>query len=252
MAHSNPVHCLCFALAGLLLAGCASTSATVARRTSTWGAAARPASAPKQFAEEDEDDLQTFAKRGFFLGAAAVATTLENDDFDGQSGLVDPLNGNQFILPELDPGLGWGFAVGYRGKENSVQFTYTTSEHDDDFLGTSLEDEIQTYSLDFKHYFNVENSLQPYVLIGVTVPRIRIEQGAGNGGAVSDAVYQGLGANLGGGAALYLTPQLALFGEAFYRWAYIEDVRGLGTTRDIESRLDGSGFGARGGISFTF
>lgn len=209
---------------------------------------------PASFVSRTSDDAPPayFAKRGFYVGALAAATTLSDSDFDGQSGLIDPVNNNQFALAQLDPGLGWGAALGYRGRENSVQFSYNTTDHDDEFGNSSLESSISTYSLDFKHHWNVDGALQPFVLVGVSVPRIRITDGVSNGGNSGDAVYQGLGANFGGGAALYLTPAIALFGEGYYRWAYIEDARGLGTRRDIDQRLDGSGLGLRAGISFTF
>lgn len=227
-------------------------SCAASRRAPEW--LSQASAAPASFVSRAPEDAPPayFAKRGFYLGALAAATTLSDSDFDGQGGLIDPVNNNQFILAQLDPGIGWGAAVGYRGRENSVQFSYTTTEHDDEFGSSSLESSISTYSLDFKHHWNVDSALQPFLLIGVSVPRIRITDGVSNGGSVDDAVYQGLGANLGGGAALYLTPAIALFGEGYYRWASIEDVRGLGTRRDIDHRLDGSGLGLRAGISFTF
>ncbi len=235
--------------AGLAL-GAASCSAP--RQAPDW--LTQASATPASYVSRTSDDAPPtyFAKRGFYLGALAAAATLSDSDFDGQSGLIDPVNNNQFILAKLDPGFGWGAAVGYRGRENSVQFSYNTTDHDDEFGNNSLESSMSTYSLDFKHHWNVDGSLQPFMLIGVSVPRIRITDGVSNGGNVGDAVYQGLGANFGGGAALYLTPAIALFGEGYYRWAYIEDARGLGTRRDIDQRLDGSGLGLRAGISFTF
>jgi len=119
--------------------------------------------APASFVSRTADDAPPahFAKRGFYLGALAAATTLSDSDFDGQSGLIDPVNSNQFSLAKLDPGFGWGAAVGYRGRENSVQFSYNTTDHDDEFANSSLESSMSTYSLDFKHHWNVDSALQP-------------------------------------------------------------------------------------------
>jgi opacity protein-like surface antigen len=204
-----------------------------------------------QDAPEDEGAP---AKRGAFISVMGAYTTLENDDFDGESGLVAPPNGEVFFLPELDSGTGYGASIGYRGVENSIQFTFTRTTHDDDFLGTSMEDEIDTYSLDAKHYWRVHSRLQPYVLVGITVPRFLIEDGAADPTLtnVTDAKYQGLGTNLGGGAAFYVTPSLSLHAELYYRWAFMNDVDGAGVSRTIKGDLDGSGFGARAGISYTF
>ncbi len=200
----------------------------------------------------DEPAPKYYAERGFFVGAMGVATTLSNSDFDGNSGLIDPVSGLTIVLPELDPGVGWGLTIGYRGKRNSVQFTYAVSDHDDDFQGTSFEDEFKNYSLDFKHYWNVDGSLQPFVLLGISVPRVIIENGGTLGATSGDAAIQGLGANLGGGAALYLTPHLALFGEAYYRWAEFDRASSLGVHRDIKGHLDASGLGLRAGLTYTF
>lgn len=244
--------CCSIALATLMLAGlssCAATAPSPQPHFDAWNSAA-PVPASARRASEDEPSY--YAKRGFFVGALGIATTLSNSDLDGQSGIVEPTSGVAIVLPELDPGIGWGAVLGYRGKRISVQFTYTLSKHDDEFLGTSLEDDFKTYSLDFKHHWNVDGALQPYLLAGVTVPRVIIEDGANLGGSVGVAKLQGLGANLGGGAALYITPHLALFGEAFYRWAEFDRASALGVHADIRGNLDASGFGLRGGLTYTF
>ena len=236
----------------LLVAPLVACAAPRAARGPLSGPVERVSLAEASYAQVADEGPRHFARRGFFVAGAGVATELADDDFDGRSSFVHVPSGTQLILPELDRGTGWGLAIGYRGYSNSIQYTYAATTHDDDFMGTSLEDEIKTYSLDFKHHWNVDGALQPYLLIGVTVPRIRIDQGASNGAQVGVATYQGLGANLGAGAALYLTPRLALFGEAFYRWAEIEDARGLGVRADLDHRIDGSGLTARAGLSFTF
>ncbi len=251
--HASPARLLptsLFALAALLVgASCATPQSAARVALSPRGdASLLEAAAPRR----DDDSANFYAARGFYLGAMGVATTLSDSDFDGQSGVIDPQSGVSIVLPKLDPGLGWGVTVGYRGERNSVQFTYAVSKHDDDFQGVSMEDEFRNYSLDFKHYWNVEGSLQPFLLLGVSVPRLIVENGAALGGSSGDAAIQGLGANIGGGAALYLTPHLALFGEAFYRWADFDRASALGVHRDIRGNLDASGFGLRGGLSYTF
>ena len=247
---ARPLSYSLMALAAVLAcASCAAPQASVRPALSPLGESrALEAALPWR----DEAAPKFYAERGFFVGAMGVATTLSNSDFDGQSGLIDPQTGLTLVLPELDPGIGWGVTIGYRGKRNSVQFSYAVSEHDDDFQGTSFEDEFKNYSLDFKHYWNVEGSLQPFVLLGVSVPRVIVENGGNLGASTGDAAIQGLGANLGGGAALYLTPHLALFGEAYYRWAEFDRASSLGVHRDIKGHLDASGFGLRGGLTYTF
>lgn len=239
------------AFASLALAtvtSCSSTASSPRSYSTDWHAAALPASAPRR----DSDEPKSFAARGFFVGGMGVAATMSNSDLDGQSGLIEPNSGLAIVLPELDPGIGWGAALGFRGKRISVQFSYTTSTHDDDFLGTSLEDDFRTYNLDFKHHWNIDGALQPYLLLGVTVPRLTISDGANLGGNIGDATLQGLGANLGGGATLYITPHLALFGEALYRVAEFDRVSALDMHPNIKGHLDASGFAVRGGLTYTF
>ncbi len=236
------------ALCMLGASSCASSGASRATTPVPWDSAAP---VPAAFTPPGDADSEPYAKKGFFIGGLGTVQTLNDADFDGQSILVEP-TGVALALPEVDPGLGWGLTIGYRGVRNSLQYTYTASTHDDDFLGTSQEDDFKTYSLDFKHYWNIEQRLQPYVMLGVSVPRLIVKDGANNGVVSGDAVFQGIGANLGGGAALYLAPRLALFGEAFYRWTEMDRARGLGVNRDIMGHLDGSGFGVRGGLSYTF
>jgi opacity protein-like surface antigen len=196
------------------------------------------------------------AREGWFVSALGVATTLEDDDFDGQSAVRFVGGSEATIMPEEEAGTGFGAAIGWRGERNSVQFTYTSTEHESESLITSGDDELRTYSLDCKHHFLVEHGFQPFVLVGITVPRLIVDGGTFDQATLTtqlgDAKYQGLGLNLGLGAAWYITDRIALVGEGFYRWAYFDQATGVEDDGDIRGQLDASGLAVRAGLSFTF
>lgn len=194
------------------------------------------------------------ARDGFFLAGLGAMATLEDSDFDGQSAGTFSPGTETTVLPELDSGSGWGIAIGWRGVANSFQYTYTTTEHESTSFATSGDDLLKTYSLDFKHHFNIDGRMQPFVLVGVTVPRLIVEGGTFDAGLtqIGNAKYQGLGANLGLGGALYLTDRIALVGEGFYRWAYFDEATGVNDDGHITGGINASGFSARLGLSFTF
>jgi opacity protein-like surface antigen len=195
------------------------------------------------------------AKEGYFVGGMAAAATMEDDDLDGTTALVSPSGNEAAVAPDLGGGYGWGISIGYRGETDSLQYTYNVTEHDSESTLTSGDDLLKCYSLDFKHHFNVDGRFQPFLMLGVTVPRLTVEDGSIDTGTLTsngNAKFQGLGLNAGGGAALYVSSRIALFGEAFYRWAYFNEVDTKNEDGNIRGDIDASGFGARAGVLVTF
>jgi hypothetical protein len=227
---------------------CASSNGPAPRREfrEPWDAVPLPAAVAR------ETPVSGFAaKQGFFVSGLGAYSMIQDGDFDGETILGLP-TGETAFMPELESGSGFGGSIGWRGVANSAQLTFTRTEHDED-PDRDVEDQLDCFSLDFKHYWRIDSRFQPHVLFGITVPRLLVEDGAMDAALnVDDGRYQGLGLNLGTGAHLYLTSRIALILDVYYRWAYVDEFSGAGVTREIQGDQDISGFAARGGLSFTF
>lgn len=195
-------------------------------------------------------------QNGPYLVAYLGATTIEAGDFDGSTILSAPNLNDLLFVPELDYGIGFGGGIGYRIDQFAFEFTYMRIEHDADFGGSPLGNAVaNTFSVDFKYFLMTDQPLQPFVLVGLTVPWLKVENGSFDPTIprTGDASYLGVGANLGGGVAFYFTPTIALTGHAGYRVMFFTEAKGVSDDRrSIQGNLDGSGFFAAAGITITF
>jgi opacity protein-like surface antigen len=212
----------------------------------------KPSSPPSKPAEEAFQ-----AKQGIYIGAALVGASL-NGDFDGDSVLVSP--DFAVLLPEADPGLGGQFSVGYRFEANAIELAVMFSSLDGVFhfpapIGDASGDlDLLTVAFDWKHYFRTDERLQPFFLLGLNFEQVTVvDGGLSSGGAVGDGTLDGIGADLGGGASYYFTPQLSLNLQGVYRLDWMITAEGPdGDSETIDSDLSGSGWTLGLGVSFTF
>lgn len=190
----------------------------------------------------------------YIIGYLAWANV--DGDFDGSVTLAGAGVPDTFSVPDLDESYAYGGGMGIRWGDAAFEVTYQRSEHDATFGGAPLGDAIlNTINFDLKYYFMTDQPLQPFVLVGVNVPWMDVDNGSFNiaSALTGDASYIGFGANFGGGAAFYLTPKLAVTGSAGYRLMYFDSVKGIGDVRaDINGNLEAHGFFVRGGVTLTF
>jgi opacity protein-like surface antigen len=183
-------------------------------------------------------------------------------DFDNVAiGSLTDSTPDLIALPEMDPGAGFAVGLGYRfTKELAFELSYEWMEHDTDatwFTGVPVGDAtIQSFSANVKYFFLSDGPIQPLVLVGVYVPWLDIDNGSLRESdlVAGDASLWGIGANIGGGMNLYLTPKVALTAEVGYRIVFYTRAEGIS---DVEGRpepdnIDGSGFFARAGVAITF
>lgn len=188
------------------------------------------------------------AKDGFYVGGSLRYGEVEKD-FDGQTFVSG--GGSAEVLPALDAGSGAGLALGMRGGGYSVEFNYSKLGHDGDWLGVPFDVESEFYGLDFRKHFREGARVQPHLLFGVGFGCVTVEDGSVGGGQVEDAVFNGLGLNLGGGLIYNITERLGLVLDVGYRFLSIGSVDGV-VSGSIDDDLYGSGPFAGLQLYFTF
>ncbi|MHC4218290.1 MAG: hypothetical protein ACYSU7_07505 [Planctomycetota bacterium] len=201
--------------------------------------------------------IETFGiQNGVYVVGYGLWVDIGDGEFDGDVAMTAPGNPDMLFVPDIDSDIGFGIGFGYRYQAFAVEFTYQRSEHDTDFLGSSLSDAIyHTFNIDTKWYFNTESPLQPHIFMGLVIPWLDANSSSVNmtTGAIGDTDYVGVGVNVGGGLTFYLTPQIAVIGQAGYRFAWMTSARGTtGPRASIDDNLEAFGFFAMAGVSVGF
>jgi hypothetical protein len=188
------------------------------------------------------------AKPGFYLGASVTGTGM-GGDLDGDSALIGPW---AVLLPDVDAAVGFNVAAGFRAPADAFELSYDHSNHSGSFQSMPLDSTFNAVNFDWKHYFQIDEKLQPYTLLGMNFPWLDIHDGAFRGSAVGDATLYGIGMNLGGGAAYYLTPQLSVSLQAVCLLIDYFEVSALGSSGTIDSTVFSPGWKLSLGTAFTF
>jgi outer membrane protein len=176
-----------------------------------------------------------YAKEGFYFGVILPYNTVDGD-FDGETAYQNvpgsPVE-EMLLVNDLDGGLGWGAALGYRLPRLAMELNYLRSKHDQSFGGFDMgEAELQTLNLDLKYFFLHDKPVQPYLLAGVGYYWLTEEDSAFSPDVIAptkvdDATFSNFGLNGGGGVAIYISPRVAVNGGVIFRWTQFTDVQGI-------------------------
>lgn len=191
-------------------------------------------------------------RQGAYVTGMGVYTQLSDKDLDGRTALFAPGTTAVGLMPEHDNAAGFGLGFGFRGERDAIEFNWVQSEHDAELGTMSFDSTLDIFALEGKHFWRVQSKLQPYFLLGVVLPHLDIKNGATDGTDISDGRFQGLGMHIGGGFAWFLSERISLDFEGLYRWAYFDEFRGGGVSREIDDDLDASGITARAGLTYSF
>ena len=179
-----------------------------------------------------QDD--TFAvKEGTYIGVFFTKNQMSGD-FDDTIAYVGVGEIND--LPDVDDGTGLGIVLGFKsptkkGRGVAVEFGYQRSKHD--ASGILYGEGDATYSvidLNFKIDVFARERIKPYVLLGLGITWVTIEDGLYTfpygPEDTEDETFFGFALNAGAGAAYYFRPDLAVTGGVIYRWNRFSSVEG--------------------------
>ena len=195
-------------------------------------------------------------KEGIYVGGSVLYNWMSGD-FDDIGLLTEDEGSDICITPEVDDGPGFGVAVGWRRFSDAIELSYQHSVHDVDTSIFNIGDDDASYnSIDINYKLDVfqdlsyfaQRQMRPYVLIGLAIPWLTLDDVYWNGHALHDETFWGLGLNLGMGVNYYFDPQWALTGGLTYRWNWFSE---LGE-KYIDDCLEEETLSVTMGISYTF
>ncbi|MFT5050601.1 MAG: hypothetical protein ACI8QZ_002003 [Chlamydiales bacterium] len=191
------------------------------------------------------------AKDGVYVAGLLLRAKIGDEDFDGM-GVISG-GGSSEIMPTADDGTGTGWAIGIRRDNRSMEFNYTSADHEGAHVSRSgvVDSTSDTYNLDFRFHFNAQKRFQPHVLLGIGVGCLTVHGGSIGLGRQENATYTGLGANLGVGASYYATDALSVAFDLGYRLQSYASVDGV-VDGSLASSASGSGGFTGFRISYTF
>lgn len=188
----------------------------------------------------------------FYLGISQVQNSLTtNEDI-----YVD--NNETVYIPALESGNGYSITWGIEFTRFSLELGFTSSSHDGEYAGTSMDATYNIFDVNFKKFLSRSEHFRPYWLAGLCITSLVVEDGYldfgyyGYGYDYDDATYTGVGLNIGGGLELKILPSMAFKGEFIYRLVSYSSVSGLDSTGVLDESFDGSGLCFNAGINLYF
>jgi len=202
-------------------------------------------------------------KKEIYIGLSLPYNAI-GGDFTGEFGLGSSQTVEIIMIPKIENGIGFGGMIGYAitAQNNfgaAAEASFQLSSHDYTWRKYSDKASFRAVNVDVKIHYRAQ-PVEPYAIIGLTFPRLTMEGGAGlmeSGNDVvyykkTDATYSGLGASIGAGLDLYMTPNISLGGRVAYRWISYSNITGEGGKFKISSGKGGSGMHICGMLNYHF
>jgi len=171
-----------------------------------------------------------------------------NGDFMIRTSLED------IYIPDLDNGVGFGVTFGLSGRMGpfwtyAVEAAYQHTSLDYTFADLKDDAGVGNIDINVKGIYSPQK-IQPYALLGISIPYINVSNGAAGGFVIDDAKFRGVGINFGAGADLYISPRVFLNFNIMYRAQQISTVEGIGDSFDISGNLDHNNLNVSAGIMY--
>lgn len=207
--------------------------------------------APTVLAQE----TSSFAKNGVYVGASEVPNfTLDGVTFNGST-YYRSVTGNDevLILPRLQPKSTIRAVGGFRLDRGSFEVSYERSTHVGTFLGQTGQATFQTLNFDERIYALTRRRIQPYGLLGLSLPRLTVKDGAAVPDQVGDGSFHGFGLNSEAGVTVFPVPRLGVSAGYRYRVMWFDSAAGVShTTYELRPRFRETAGSVSLGVSVTF
>jgi hypothetical protein len=179
-----------------------------------------------------------YSKEGFFIGVSGSRLSF---DGDLSKDLVLWHFEKAFFVPRLEGANGLGLGFGFKKASALWELAFLRSSHKADLEGRQSQATVYSIEVSGRSFFLKRAPFQPYLLFGISIPWIRVKNGAQMADTVSNATYYGMGLSLGGGIVIHLLPRLFISGGIVYRYLGFLYVSGEGKGRDINDLRVGYG-----------
>ena len=175
---------------------------------------------------------------GFFIAVSGQSLAFKGD-FDGR--LVLWCFDKAFFVPKMNSATAFGFGLGFKRKAWLWELLYLSSRHPYAFMDRDGSSVFRSVEIDGRTFFFKDSAIRPYILVGIIVPWLTVDQGAEMYGLKYRATYFGLGLNFGGGITWDIAPFLFMSGGLVYRVLGYGYASGEGKGRDIFTFCVGQG-----------
>ena len=178
-----------------------------------------------------------FAKEGAYVGVSTQpAFTLDGVTFDGQT-IYKEIDGEEImILPKLDRKAMIRPVVGYRSQWGAFEVSYDQTNHTGSFAGIpGVEANFHAINGDERIFLMTKSRVQPYVLLGGSIPWLTIKDGSFLDPAFGDATFKGFGVNTEAGVTVFATSRFGINAGYRYRAMWFTGATGV-STKDYELR----------------
>jgi len=170
-----------------------------------------------------------FAKDGGYVGASTLLNfSFGSDTFDGLSAYQRVGGEEIVILPRFSGANNVLRLVGgYRSGRGAFEVSYDRTKHTATFYDIPGEATFHVLNLDERVYLLTGNRIQPHVLVGGSIPWLKIKDGSFLDPDVGDASYRGFGVNTEAGVTVYPHPRFGISGGYRYRIMWFDSASGV-------------------------
>lgn len=199
-------------------------------------------------------ETPAFAKNGLYVGATGVPDfTFDGVTFDGSS-YYQKVDGDEIIiLPRLEKKSTIRGIAGYRSGRGSFEVGYERTEHVGTFMGLSGSATFQTLNFDERIFMLTRGRIQPYGLLGFSLPRLTVKEGSVLDEQVGDGTFHGFGVNTEAGVTVFPHPRVGVSVGYRYRTMWFDTASGVShTTYQLRPRFRETAGSMAIGVFVTF
>jgi hypothetical protein len=199
-------------------------------------------------------ELPGFARNGLFVGASSVPRfTFDGVTFDGST-YYQEIGGEEIIiLPRLEPQATIRGFVGFRATRGSFEVSYERTKHAGTFMGLTGEATVRALNFDERIYILTHGRVQPYGLLGFSLPSLTVREGSFLEEQVGDGSFRGYGINIEPGVAVFPHPRVGVGVGYRYRVMWFDSAEGVThTTYELRPRFRETGGAMSISAFFTF
>jgi hypothetical protein len=172
-----------------------------------------------------------FANDGAYVAFSGVSEfTLDGLTFDG-SAYYQEIGGDEImILPRLDARTAVRGIFGFRTRRGAFEVGYEQTKHVGTFLDMTGTATFHSINFDERIFFLTRGRLQPYGLVGLSVPWLTVKDGSFLDPDVADGSFRGVGVNTEAGVTVFVHPRVGINAGYRYRVMWFNTARGVSDT----------------------
>ena len=156
--------------------------------------------------------------------------TLDGLTFDGST-YYQKIGGEEIlILPRLEPTSTIRGIFGYRATRGAFEVSYEQTKHLGTFLDFNGEATFHSLNFDERIFVLTGKRIQPYGLLGLSLPWLTVKDGSFLDPDVADASFRGFGVNTEAGVTVFAHPRVGFSTGYRYRTMWFDSASGVSRT----------------------